>query len=100
MKSATIYSVCECQAGLGAELDEHKFVTRGWARDPRRKTEAKAPAHSIGAERERFEVAWLCPFCVRNTLRLFDTSALAWKQGGNPAPQAPSSVRSAGARAT
>jgi hypothetical protein len=33
-----------------------------------------APAHSINAECLRFDVAWLCPFCGRNTLRSFEAS--------------------------
>jgi len=39
-----------------------------------------APAHSIGADEERFDVAWLCPFCIRNTLRSFDATGLAWRE--------------------
>lgn len=80
MKRATIHSVCECQARLGAELDEHKHVHRGWARDIRRRTERPAPAHSIRPEAEVFDVAWFCPFCIRNTLRSFDTSGLAFRK--------------------
>ncbi|EYF00480.1 Hypothetical protein CAP_0570 [Chondromyces apiculatus DSM 436] len=35
-----------------------------------------APAHSINAHLERFDVGWLCPFCNRNTLRTFYAGAL------------------------
>jgi hypothetical protein len=80
VKSATIFSVCECQARLGAELDEHKYVKEGWAIDRRRHLREKAPAHSIHADRTVFQVAWFCPFCIRNTLRSFDTSALAYHE--------------------
>ncbi|MEZ4223671.1 MAG: hypothetical protein R3B13_22170 [Polyangiaceae bacterium] len=80
MKTAEIHSSCECQARLSAELDEARQVTRGWARDRRRRLEKPAPAHSIGADAERFDVAWFCPFCVRNTLRSFDAAGLAWRE--------------------
>jgi hypothetical protein len=80
MKKATILSACECQAQLGAELDEHKHVLSGWAHDLRRKKRELAPAHAMEIERQRFDVAWLCPFCTRNTLRSFDTSALAFHE--------------------
>lgn len=79
MKTASIHSSCECQAALFAELDEHRHVQRGWAKDRRRRLERPAPANSIGADKERFDVAWFCPFCVRNTLRSFDASGLAWR---------------------
>lgn len=79
-KSARVHSVCECQASLGAELDEQQRVLRGWARDRRRRTRLSAPAHSIGSEHPRFDVAWFCPYCVRNTLRSFDGSALAYRE--------------------
>jgi len=80
VKRATVLSACECQARLGAELDEHKHVVRGWAQDLKRGKAETAPAHSIGADEDRFDVAWLCPFCIRNTLRSFDRSALAWRE--------------------
>ena len=79
MKTATIHSACECQARLAAELDEEKTVVRGWAKDVRRKITRTSPAHSIRPERARFEVGWFCPFCIRNTLRVFDTAALAYR---------------------
>lgn len=80
LKVATIHSVCECQARLGAELDEHRHVVRGWARD-RRGRELTAPAHSIGANHAMFEVGWACPFCTRNLLRSFDAGGLAFRDG-------------------
>ena len=79
MKLATVYSVCECQGQLGAELDEQRCVVKGWARDLRRKRELPAPANSIGPERVRFDVAWMCPLCTRNTLRSFDASGLMFR---------------------
>jgi hypothetical protein len=84
MKKATIFSACECQAKLGAELDEQKAVMHGWA-SLRRQRHERAPAHSISPERSRFEVAWLCPFCTRNTLRVFETSGLVFRENGAPA---------------
>jgi hypothetical protein len=88
VKKAKISSSCECQARLAAELDENKHVLRGWAVDLRRRKEAPAPAHSIGADKERFDVAWLCPFCTRNTLRSFDSGGLGWREASAPAPLA------------
>jgi hypothetical protein len=72
-----IQSVCECQAVLEADLDEHHQVLRGWAH-PRGEQPEPAPANSIGAEGEadRFDVAWQCPICGRDTLRSFHVGAL------------------------
>jgi hypothetical protein len=81
MKVTTVQSVCECQAHLCAELDEQRVVLRGWARDAR-KLELAAPANAIGAERERFDVGWACPFCTRNTLRSFSASGLSFREAG------------------
>ena len=61
------------------ELDEHRHVVRGWARDSRRQRELVAPAHSIGADRAVFEVAWFCPWCTRNQLRVFSVDALQYR---------------------
>lgn len=79
MKTATVQSVCECQARLGAKLDANHVVVHGWANDPRRGQEEVAPANSIGMGAQRFQVGWLCPFCTRNTLRSFDASALSFR---------------------
>jgi hypothetical protein len=78
MKVTRVHSKCECQVNLCAELDEARVVLRGWAIDAR-KVELAAPANSIGAERERFDVGWACPFCTRNTLRSFTASALSFR---------------------
>jgi hypothetical protein len=85
MKVATVYSVCECQAPLGAEVDEKRYVVRGWAKDGRRKRELNAPANSIGPERVRFDVGWMCPICTRNVLRSFDASGLVYRDQVTPA---------------
>ncbi|AKT41008.1 hypothetical protein [Chondromyces crocatus] len=69
-----ITSRCECQATLSATLDERRHVLAGWAARPGIKE--LAPAHSINAHLERFDVGWLCPFCNRNTLRMFYAGAL------------------------
>jgi hypothetical protein len=79
MKTAVVYSVCECQARLGAELDEHRVVIRGWAKDTRRGQELNAPANAVRTDTPRFDVGWMCPFCTRNTLRSFDTAALGYR---------------------
>lgn len=82
VKTATIQSVCECQAKLGAELDERRLVVRGWARDRRSGKVLVAPAHSIDASASVFHVGWACPFCTRNQLRSFDASGLAYADLG------------------
>ena len=76
-------SRCECQAILGAVLDDHRHVLQGTA--SRLGAKEKAPAHSIGADRENFDIAWLCPFCGRNTLRTFYAGALRTVTVSEPA---------------
>lgn len=69
MSGQTVTSKCECQATLTAQLDDKRHVVSGHAARPgARET---APAHSIGASHDRFDIGWLCPFCGRNTLRSF-----------------------------
>ena len=70
----TLSSVCECQALLSAELGEDRLVLRGWA--ARRGAREPAPANTIGEPADRFDVAWHCPLCGRNTLRSFHEGAL------------------------
>ena len=79
MKTALVLSRCECQATLGAELDEKRVVLHGFARDPRRNRELPAPASSMSVTEGRFDVGWYCSFCVRNTLRSFDASSLLYR---------------------
>ncbi len=79
MKTAIVHSVCECQAQLGAELDEHLVVLRGWARDRRRREEL-APANALRSTSTRFDVGWSCPLCTRNVLRSFDAQSLAFRE--------------------
>ena len=67
-------SRCECQAKLTAVLDDKRHVLHGEA--SHQGVQNRAPAHSIGAQRENFDIAWLCPFCGRNTLRTFYAGAL------------------------
>jgi hypothetical protein len=69
-----ISSRCECQALLSATLDDQRHALEGWA--SRRGAKERAPAHSINAHLDRFDVAWLCPHCGRNTLRTFYAGAL------------------------
>lgn len=76
-------SRCECQARIEATLDEKRHVLEGSA--TRLGVRETAPAHSIGAERESFDIAWMCPFCGRNTLRAFSAGALRKLA---PAPEA------------
>jgi hypothetical protein len=77
MKVTRVHSKCECQVNLYAELDEGRVALRGWATDAR-KVELPAPANTIGAQRERFDVGWACPFCTRNTRRAVPASALSF----------------------
>ncbi len=89
---ATIQSRCECQAQLSASLNQQRFVLSGWATEPRRRGQESCPAHSIDADEERFQVAWLCPYCGRNTLRTFYAGALTFKSSlvSERPPQRPS----------
>ncbi|MFO0566935.1 MAG: hypothetical protein U0263_14805 [Polyangiaceae bacterium] len=84
MKLGRAYSLCECQARLVAELDEKKQVLRGSATELRRGKTRVAPAHAIHGERPRFQIAWACPFCGRNTLRSFDTAGIAFVEQAVP----------------
>lgn len=72
-----IHSVCECQAQLGADLDEHHNVVHGWASV--RGVRETAPANTVDPSSERFDVVWQCPLCGRNTLRTFYAGALTKK---------------------
>ena len=74
MSAYQIQSACECQALLGADLDEHRNVVTGWVslngeREP-------APANAVAPSKARFDVVWHCPICGRNTLRSFFEGAL------------------------
>jgi hypothetical protein len=84
VKTAIITTTCECQARLGAGLDDSRHVVRGWARDRRRRA-APAPAHAIAGSHDHFDVGWQCPFCTRNVLRSFCAEGLAWREGA-PGP--------------
>jgi hypothetical protein len=86
MKTRRVETKCECQATLAATLDDQRHVIGGVARQSG--VEENAPAHSIGAHLDRFDVAWLCPFCGRNTLRTFYAGALTAGPGPGPGPSA------------
>jgi hypothetical protein len=92
MRTAVVQSVCECQARLGAELDEQRRAVRGWARQ--RTRELLAPANTLVPHGETFQVGWACPFCTRNTLRSFDAAALVY-QDKLPTPSVPPGSRPA-----
>jgi hypothetical protein len=74
MSESSVSSRCECQAVLRARLDEHRHVLEGSATHDGETR--PAPAHSIGAQLDRFDIGWLCPFCGRNTMRSFYAGAL------------------------
>src|SRR5215831_5753176 len=78
MKTAIVHSVCECQARLGAELDEQHRALRGWARQ--RGREYSAPANVVRSGGPSFNVGWACPFCTRNVLRAFDAGVLVYQE--------------------
>jgi hypothetical protein len=92
MKTAIVESACECQARLGAVLDEQRRALHGWARQ--RGRELSAPANTMGLHRDPFQVGWACPFCTRNTLRSFDTGALVFQEKA-AAPSLPPGSRPA-----
>lgn len=86
MKIAKVSSRCECQARLGAELDQDRKVLRGWSRDVRNR-EVVSPCTLAGVEGDQFHLVWLCTLCGRNTLRSFDASALLFEdvpEAGGP----------------
>jgi hypothetical protein len=85
MKAATVRSVCECQAKLEADLGDDLRVVAGRARRTARSAPETAPANLIDAG-PVFQIGWFCPFCVRNTLRTFSVSALAWHEASEPLP--------------
>jgi hypothetical protein len=80
VKVATVHSPCECQARLGAELDENKQVLKGWAVERRRGTKALAPALTINGAQAKFQIGWSCPFCIRNVTRSFDANGIVWAE--------------------
>ena len=84
MKTARISSPCECHARLFADVDQHCHVLRGWAVDREREEERIAPAQRLRHQGDGFDVSWLCPFCIRNTLRMFAASGLAWRETAQP----------------
>ncbi len=69
-----IQSVCECQAILKGELNEERLVLKGWC--ARGRVTENAPANSVGAAQDRFDVVWQCAMCGRNSLRTFYQGAL------------------------
>ncbi len=55
MKISVVRSRCECQAHLVARLDEQHHVLQAYVVD-RTGHQESAPAHSIGSQRDRFDV--------------------------------------------
>jgi hypothetical protein len=88
MKQATIHSVCECESQLEAVIDEQCHVLAGFVTGATDGIRERSPAHSIEVTKTRFDVAWLCPVCGRNTLRSFDAARLSFRDGELPAPAA------------
>ena len=79
MKIAFARSRCECQARLVARLNEQRHVLQAHTVDLHGHKEP-APAHSIGASSDRFDIGWLCSVCGRNVLRSFSAEALLWTE--------------------
>ncbi len=74
MSQYSVSSPCECQAILTATLDENRKVIAGAA--SRGGSREVAPANSMAATADRFDIGWACPFCGRNTLRSFHVDAM------------------------
>ena len=98
MKTAVVQSRCECQAQLGAELDEQRRALHGWAR--LRTRELPAPTNTTKSGTESFNVGWACPFCTRNTLRAFDASVLVYQEKAPTPSIAPPVSRPAAPRSS
>ena len=79
MRVATVRSRCECQAALVAVLNEGRHVVSAYTVD-RSGERDDAPAHTMGAQHDRFDVGWLCGVCGRNVLRSFWADALGWQE--------------------
>jgi hypothetical protein len=71
-----VRSMCECEAELFAEVDRRHRVARGWIRSDDQQ-ELPAPACVVAEEGRSYSIVWLCPMCLRNTLRCFDGSVVA-----------------------
>jgi hypothetical protein len=74
MSQYSVNSRCECQAILTATLDENRKVITGAA--SRHGSREVAPANTMAATNEHFDIGWACPFCGRNTLRSFHVGAI------------------------
>ena len=72
--SGVVRSTCECEAPLFAEVDSNHRVCRGWTSSRDGEHELPAPAHAVANDGRSYGVIWLCPVCLRNTLRCFDGS--------------------------
>lgn len=86
MKTARIQTRCECQARLSAILDESTLVVAGSVKTRNGETEM-APANTIGAGGELFQVGWQCPLCLRNIVRSFYRGALSYVGASGDAPK-------------
>jgi hypothetical protein len=96
MRVATVRSRCECQASLVALLNESRHVLSAYSVD-RSGERDDAPAHTMGAQSDRFDVGWLCAVCGRNVLRSFWADALGWQEVAEaPAGEAVASEAGAG----
>jgi hypothetical protein len=80
MKTAKVRSVCECQAFLRADLDEHLNVVSGSCEDSRGRV-IKAPASKAFVSKGQTGISFACPVCSRNVLRTFSLAKLAWVEG-------------------
>lgn len=78
MKIAKVQTRCECQARLFAEIDENGLVVRGSVQFLDEIQEL-SPATAVGAQKDYFQVGWLCPICGRNTLRSFYRPGLQYR---------------------
>lgn len=88
MKTALVRSRCECQARLVAKLNEQCHIIQAYAANLEDQQQP-APSHSMNADRDRFDIGWLCSFCGRNTMRSFYKNALIWKEEPSAEPLPP-----------
>jgi len=77
MKTTQVRTLCECQACLVAEIDEHLNVISGSCEDSR-KRKTVAPASKTFVSGQQVGISFSCPACTRNVLRTFSLAKLLW----------------------
>jgi len=75
MTTTQVRTLCECQACLVAEVDEHLNVISGWCEDSRKRFSV-APASKAFVSGQQVGISFSCPACTRNVLRTFSLAKL------------------------